>query len=101
MFVVIVHAHVKQEFIQAFKNATLDNAKHSLREPGVARFDVLHDANDPSKFTLIEVYRSDDAPDKHRLTAHYNRWRETVETMMVEPRTREKNNILFPPVDEW
>ena len=101
MLVVIVHARVKQEFIQAFMTATLDNAKNSLLEPGVARFDVFQDSNDSSKFTLIEVYRSEDAPDKHRLTAHYNRWRETVEAMMAEPRTRVTYNILFPPVDEW
>ncbi len=101
MFVVIVHAQVKQEFIQAFITATLDNAKNSLREPGVARFDVFQDSNDSSKFKLIEVYRSEDASGKHRLTAHYNYWRETVEAMMAEPRTRVTYNILFPPVDEW
>ncbi len=96
MFVVIVHAHVKPEFIEAFKSATLDNATHSIKEPGVARFDCYQQKDDPSRFSLIEVYRSEDAPSKHRETEHYIRWRDSVADMMVEPRTRVMYDIVFP-----
>lgn len=97
MFVIIVQAQITQDHIQDFINATLDNARNSLLEPGVARFDFYQQADDPSRFTLIEIYRDQDAPGKHRESAHYNKWKTTVEKMMVEPRTRITYNILFPP----
>jgi autoinducer 2-degrading protein len=100
MFVVIVQAHVTEENIQAFMTATLDNASSSLLEPGVARFDFYQQADDPTRFTLIEIYRSDIAPAKHRETIHYKRWKEIVEKMMVEPRTKVTYNILFPSLIE-
>jgi len=101
MFVVIVHAHVKPESVEAFKDATKDNASNSIQESGIARFDVYQQTDDPSRFTLIEVYRSEDSPNKHRETAHYARWSATVSDMMVEPRTKTTYNILYPPVSEW
>ncbi|MGE5123199.1 MAG: antibiotic biosynthesis monooxygenase [Acidobacteriaceae bacterium] len=101
MFVVIVQAHVKPEFLDDFITATIDNASNSLREAGVARFDFYQQENEPTCFNLIEVYRSEDAPIKHRETSHYNRWRETVESMLVEPRTKTTYNIIFPPEAEW
>lgn len=100
MFVVIVSAHVKEEFVQAFREATFDNASNSILEPGVARFDVYQETNDPTRFVLIEIYRSEDAPNLHRETSHYTHWRDTVENMLVEPRTRTTYNILFPPLTE-
>jgi quinol monooxygenase YgiN len=100
MFVVIVHAHVKPESIEAFKIATLDNARNSIQEPGVARFDFYQQADDPTRFSLIEIYRSEDAPIKHRETAHYTRWSAAVTNMMVEPRTKVTYNILYPPISE-
>jgi autoinducer 2-degrading protein len=96
MLVVIVSAHVKPEYIQAFKDASLDNATHSIQEPGVARFDVYEQVDDPTRFTLVEIYRTDDDPSKHRQTAHYNRWRDTVADMMAEPRSRIENRLVFP-----
>jgi quinol monooxygenase YgiN len=90
MLVVQVFVHVKPEFVDAFTAATLDNATHSVQEPGVARFDVLQDADDPTRFILIEAYRTADAPAAHKATAHYARWRDTVEPMMAEPRTNRK-----------
>jgi autoinducer 2-degrading protein len=100
MFVAMVHAHVKTEFIENFKIATHDNARNSIKEPGVARFDVYQQMDDPGRFTLVEIYRSEDAPIHHRETAHYLRWRDAVAEMMVEPRTRVTYNILFPPEAE-
>jgi autoinducer 2-degrading protein len=86
MLVVTVHVHVKPEFVDAFREATLDNATHSVNEPGVARFDVIQQDDDPTRFVLIEAYRTADAPAAHKATAHYARWRDAVEPMMAEPR---------------
>jgi quinol monooxygenase YgiN len=101
MFVVIVHARVKPENLEAFKAATHDNASKSIQEPGIARFDVYQQADDPTCFTLIEVYRTEDAPSRHRETAHYARWSTAVIDMMAKPRTKITYNILYPPVSEW
>jgi len=101
MFVVIVQTHVKPEFLQAFKEATYDNASNSILEPGVARFDVYQQKDDPTCFSLIEIYRDEDAPAKHRESSHYLRWRDAVESMLVEPRTRVTYDIYFPPLAEW
>jgi autoinducer 2-degrading protein len=101
MFVVIVQAQVKPEFIEAFKNFTLNNARNSIHEPGIARFDFYQQSDDPTRFVLIEIYRSEDAPGKHRDTAHYAEWRDAVADMMVEPRKKQNYGILFPPISEW
>ncbi|MBL0938914.1 MAG: antibiotic biosynthesis monooxygenase [Gemmatimonadaceae bacterium] len=86
MLVVAVHVHVKPEFVDAFIVATNDNASNSVQEPGVARFDVIQQIDDPTRFVLIEAYRNEAAPAAHKATAHYARWRDTVESMMAEPR---------------
>jgi autoinducer 2-degrading protein len=101
MYIVHVHIQVKPEFIDAFKAACLDNARNSIQEPGVARFDVLQQADDPACFTLVEVYRSADDPAKHKETAHYNRWRQLAEPMMASPRTRTVYANLFPADESW
>jgi len=101
MFVVLVSAHVKPEYLQSFITATLNNASNSIQEPGVVRFNFYQQADDPTRFTLLEVYRSEDAPEKHRDTKHYIRWRDSVAEMLEEPRTKVTYNILFPPVSEW
>jgi len=98
MFVVIVQAHVKPENVDAFKTATLDNARNSIQEPGVSRFDIYQQSDDRTRFALIEMYRSEDAPSKHRETAHYLRWKDSVEDMLVEPRTKITYTIVFPPM---
>jgi quinol monooxygenase YgiN len=99
MLIVHVHAHVKPEFIDAFKEATITNARHSVQEPGVARFDVIQQADDPARFVLVEVYRTGDAPAQHKETAHYQVWRDAVTPMMAEPRTSVKYSNLFPAYD--
>jgi autoinducer 2-degrading protein len=100
MLVAIVQVHVKTDSIEPFKIATLENATNSIKEPGVARFDVYQQSDDPTRFTLVEIYRTDDAPNKHRETAHYRRWRDSVTTMMAEPRTRLTYSIFYPPAFE-
>ena len=96
MLVVFVYAHVKPEHIEAFMNATIDNASNSIKEPGIVRFDVFQQNDDPSRFTLVEMYRTEADPARHRETAHYMRWKDTVASMMVEPRTRTENKMIFP-----
>jgi (4S)-4-hydroxy-5-phosphonooxypentane-2,3-dione isomerase len=89
MNVVIVNIKVKPGFEEAFLAATMDNARASNREPGIARFDVLRDAGDPSRFLLIEAYRDEGAPARHKESAHYLRWKALIEPLQAEPRTRE------------
>jgi quinol monooxygenase YgiN len=101
MLIVHVHARVKPEFIEAFKQATKENARQSLREPGIARFDVIQQAGEPSRFVLVEVYRSEEAPAQHKDTAHYQKWRDAVAPMMAEPRSSIKYSNIFPPDQDW
>jgi len=101
MLVVHVHARVKPECIEAFKAATQENARQSVREPGVARFDVVQQTDDPTRFVLVEAYRTPDAPAHHKETAHYAKWRDTVASMMAEPRSSVKFTNVFPNDPEW
>jgi quinol monooxygenase YgiN len=86
MLIVQVYVHVKPEFVDAFREASLANARQSVQEPGIARFDVLQQADDETRFLLTEVYRTLEDPARHKETAHYQTWRDTVEPMMAEPR---------------
>jgi quinol monooxygenase YgiN len=102
MYIAHVFIHVKPECIDEFITATLDNASHSVQEPGVARFDVIQEMDDPTRFVLLEVYRdSEEAPTAHKQTAHYARWRDTVADMMAEPRYAIKYSNLFPDDLGW
>ena len=96
MVVILVHVRVKPESIEAFKAAALENAQSSLQEEGVARFDILQDDEHADRFLLFEGYRSDDAPARHKQTAHYLKWRDTVESMMAEPRRGIRYSALSP-----
>lgn len=98
MLIVVVQVHVRAECVEAFKVATLDNATNSIQEPGIARFDVLQQDDDPTRFVLVEVYRTDAAPASHKETAHYARWRDTVAPMMASPRTSLKYRDVHLPV---
>lgn len=101
MFIVHVFVQVKKEQVEAFKRATIENARQSLQEPGVARFDVVQQQDDPTRFVLVEVYRTSDDPAKHKETAHYKKWRETVAGMMAEPRSSIKFSDIFPNEEGW
>jgi quinol monooxygenase YgiN len=96
MLVVHVFVHVKADQIEAFKTATVANATNSVQEAGIARFDFIQQADDPTKFVLVEVYRNADAPAQHKETAHYLRWRDTVAPMMAEPRQSIQYDSIFP-----
>lgn len=101
MQIVHVHVNVKPEFVEAFKQATIENASNSVKEAGVARFDVIQREDDPTKFILVEIYKTADAPAAHKETAHYARWRDTVAEMMAEPRQGVKYNNIFPEDEGW
>jgi quinol monooxygenase YgiN len=96
MQIVHVHVHVKPEFIEQFRAASLENARNSVREPGVARFDVIQQADDPTRFVLVEIYLTPEASGAHRETTHYANWRDAVEPMMAEPRLRTSYSPVFP-----
>lgn len=101
MLVVHVFVHVKLECIEAFKAASIENAQHSIQEPGIARFDVIQQMDDPARFVLVEVYRTPDDPAAHKETAHYQKWRDTVAAMMAEPRSSIKYANVFPDDEGW
>jgi quinol monooxygenase YgiN len=96
LLVVHVHVHVKPECVAAFREATLANCRASVQEPGIARFDFCAQQDDPTRFVLVEVYRNADAPTRHKETAHYATWRDTVAPMMASPRTSVKFSNVFP-----
>lgn len=101
MLIVHVHVHVKPEFVDAFKQATIESADQSVKEPGVARFDVIQQIDDPTRFVLVEIYRTPGAPGAHKDTAHYKRWSNTVMEMMAEPRQSVKYTSTFPKDASW
>jgi quinol monooxygenase YgiN len=102
-FVLIVHVqvHVKADCIDGFRRATIENATHSVQEPGITRFDVLQQEGDPTRFLLVEVYRDLAATAAHKETAHYLRWRDAVAPMMAEPRSSVKFANVFPEDAGW
>lgn len=101
MFIVHVHVHTHPDKVEAFKEATLENARKSVQEPGIARFDVLQQQDDPTRFVLVEVYRSPEDAAQHKETAHYRIWRDTVERMMAEPRYSVRFTNIFPADEGW
>ena len=101
MLIVQVHVNVKPDSVDAFRAATVENARSSVQEPGIARFDVLQQQDDPTKFILVEVYRTPEDPAKHKETDHYNFWRDAVADMMAEPRSSVKYDNVFPDDVGW
>ena len=97
----IIHIRVKPEFIEAFKQATIANARESVKEPGIARFDFVQQQDDPAQFALVEAYRTPEANAAHRETKHYQVWRDAVAEMMAEPRSSVKYSNLFPDDAGW
>src|SRR4030095_4584460 len=99
--VVHVHVHVKPDCIEAFRAASLENARQSVQEPGIARFDVAQQRDDPTRFVLVEVYRNEQATLAHKETAHDKKWRDAVADMMAEPRSSVKYSNVFPEDTGW
>jgi len=101
MHIVQVFVQVKPEYRDDFIQETVANATASCQEPGIARFDVLQDKEDPNRFVLVEVYRTKDDPARHKQTAHYKDWKHAVEKMMAGPRTKEEYDSVFPDAKGW
>lgn len=101
MLIVHVHVRVTPESIAEFREATVENARHSIQEAGIARFDVVQQQDDAARFVLIEVYRTPEAAAAHKETAHYAKWRDAVAPMMAEPRQSVKYNAVFPAPEGW
>ena len=101
MFIVHVFIHVKPECVAEFQAATLENARNSLQEPGIARFDFLAQTDSPNRFMLVEVYRTAEDAARHKETAHYAAWREAVADMMAEPRSNIKYANIAPDDQGW
>ena len=101
MLVVHIFVHVKPDCIEAFKAATLANARASVKEPGIARFDVVQQPDDPTRFVFVEAYRTASAPAAHKETAHYKVWRDSVTDLMAEPRRGVKHVNVFPEDAGW
>ncbi|HOL22794.1 MAG TPA: antibiotic biosynthesis monooxygenase [bacterium] len=96
MIVTIVEIYVKKDRIDDFIEATMDNHINSIKEPGNLRFDVLQSTEDPCRFTLYEVYESEEAAKEHKKTQHYLKWRETVEEFMAHPRKGIPHRVIAP-----
>ena len=101
MFIVHVNVCAKPELVAAFREASLTNARESLKEPGVARFDVIQELERPERFVLVEVYRTPEDAAKHKQTTHYQKWRDAVAEMMAVPRASVKYKNLFPDEQGW
>lgn len=101
MLIVHVAVHVHASDVDAFIAASAANARASIREPGIVRFDLVQQLDDPTRFLLIEIYRTEDDPARHKETSHYLTWRDTVEPMMAEPRRSMKYRALLPDDAEW
>jgi quinol monooxygenase YgiN len=101
MHIVHVHVHVKPEFVEAFKQVTIENASKSIQETGIARFDVIQQTEEPTKFVLVEVYKTAEASAAHKETAHYRLWRDAVMKMMAEPRQGIRYANIFPEDKNW
>jgi autoinducer 2-degrading protein len=101
MLIVHVHVHVKPNSVEAFKQASLANASESLKEPGIARFDVIQQQDEPTRFVLVEVYRDAAAAAAHKETRHYPVWRDAVAPLMAEPRHSVKFSNVFPDDNNW
>ena len=101
MLIVHVQVRVNPGCADAFIAATMANAQASVREPDIARFDVIRQADDPDRFVLVEAYRTPEAPAAHKETAHYQLWRDTVAPLMAEPRTSLKFSNCFPADAAW
>lgn len=101
MLIIQIYVSVKPEAVEAFRLASVENSRKSLKEPGIARFDVLQEESDPTRFVLMEVYRTLEAPAAHKATEHYAQWRDTVADMMAEPRKSIRYSNVAPEDAGW
>ena len=96
MLIVHVFVRVVDDKVEEFAAASAENARNSIREPGIARFDVLQSTDEPTRFVLVEVYRTEQAAADHKQTPHYAAWRDAVAPWMAEPRSSQRYSQVFP-----
>jgi autoinducer 2-degrading protein len=96
MHIIQIHVSVKENLIQNFIDATIENAKSSILEPGILRFDIIQQIDEPANFVLYEIYRTEQDTAKHKNMEHYRVWRDKVQSMMSEPRRSVKYQNIFP-----
>jgi autoinducer 2-degrading protein len=101
MHILHVQVHIKPEHLEAFQSATIENASHSMQEPGCVRFDFIQQSDDPTRFVLVEIYRDAEQHAAHRETPHYHAWIERVSDMFAEPRTRAVYRNIYPTDDAF
>ncbi len=101
MYIVCVTIFVKEEYLDKFVEATLENCKNTRKEEGNVRFDFLRSEEEPNRFFLYEVYKTKEDFKKHQETTHYLKWRETVAEMMAQPRQGVRYINIFPEDSEW
>lgn len=101
MYIVHVFIKIKPECVDDFIDATMENVRKSILEPGIARFDFIQQIDDLYRFVLVEVYRTPNDPAEHKMTAHYLAWRDRVETMIAEPRMGIKYANIYPEEEGW
>jgi (4S)-4-hydroxy-5-phosphonooxypentane-2,3-dione isomerase len=101
MIIVNIYIHSKESMIDAFKEANIKNARNSIMEPGILRFDVLQQEDDPSRFLLVEIYKNEKAISAHKETEHYAEWLKVAEPMLVESRVKTVYKNLFPDENGW
>ena len=99
MIVRVIHIYVKQDSVDEFVKATIQNHKASILESGVLRFDVLRDSDDPLHFLLYEAYHSVEATESHKLTPHYAEWKKSVEQLMSKDRERTEYHVVAPEIE--
>ncbi|HEX2395740.1 MAG TPA: antibiotic biosynthesis monooxygenase [Bacteroidales bacterium] len=96
MIVNLVFIWVKEKNLDTFVEASIENHKNTIKEPGNLRFDILRDSEDPSRFVFYEAFKDEKAVAEHKATAHYMKWRDTVADWMVQPRKGVKHTAIAP-----
>lgn len=96
MIVRIITVRVKAGSEAEFERLTTENHEASLTEPGVLRFDVLKDTDNPGTYYLYEAYRDEAATWAHKETDHYQYWKEQVAPLMEGERTAAATTPIAP-----
>lgn len=80
MITVIAHDRSRPESVATVRDLLARHSRVTRAEDGCRQFDAHQDADDPTRFALIEVYDSPDAFDTHRASEHF---RTNIERTLV------------------
>ena len=103
MLIFQFHHYIKPEFVEAYRDAIVENARHTLLEPGIIRFDVLQDKKNPTHFSLFEAYQDAAARETHLTMPYFLKWKETVlgQEMFAQKGHGDEFDAVFPQADAW